>query len=52
MSQFEAGFRDELSAWTAVGKACPVLSADSGMDFPPGPPLGKRVPPYVAVAFA
>ena len=25
MSQFEAGFRDELSAWTAVGKACPTL---------------------------
>lgn len=34
MSQFEAGFRDELSAWTAVGKARPVLSEDSGMNFP------------------
>lgn len=34
VSQFEARFRDALSAWTAAGKARPVLSADSGMNFP------------------
>lgn len=34
VSQFEAGFRDALSAWTAIGTARPVLSADSGMNFP------------------
>lgn len=52
VSQFEAGFWDALSAWTAAGKARPILSAYSGMDFPPGPPLGKRVPVCVAKAFS
>ena len=30
----------------------PIPNEDSGMRFPPGPPLGKRVPSCVAVAFA
>ncbi len=33
VSRSERGFRDALSVWTAVGKARPVLSADSGMTF-------------------
>ena len=28
----------------AERKACPVLSADSGMNFPLGWPSGKRIP--------
>ena len=51
-SRSEGRFRDVLSAWTAVGKACPVLSADSGTCFPPGLPSGKRVPVCVAKAFS
>ena len=34
VSQFEAGFWDALSAWPAAGKARPILSAYSGMNFP------------------
>ena len=34
VSQLEAGFWDALSAWTAAGKARPILSAYSGMNFP------------------
>ena len=30
-------------------KVCPGLSADSGMNFPPGLPLGKRVPLYGSI---
>ena len=35
MSRFERRFWDAVSAWVAIGKLCPVLSADSGMNFPP-----------------
>lgn len=30
-------------------KACPSLRRDSGMNFPLGPPLGKRVPLYGSI---
>lgn len=40
-SQFEAGFRDALSAWTVIGKARPVLSADSRMNYPLEASSGK-----------
>ena len=30
-------------------KVCPSLMRDSGMDFPLGPPLGKRVPLYGSI---
>lgn len=30
-------------------KVYPGLSADSGMNFPPGLPLGKRVPLYGSI---
>ena len=35
-SQSERGFRDALSAWTAIGKACPGLRCQ-GVFFTPAP---------------
>ena len=44
-SQFEAGFQDALSAWTAVGKACPTLRC-CGVFLTPAPCIEFDSPRY------
>ena len=47
-SQFEAGFQDALSAWTAVGKACPTLRC-CGVFLTPAPCIEFDSPRYLYV---
>ena len=43
-SRPEHRIRDVVSACGLVRKACPTLSAHSGVQFPPETPPGKRIP--------
>ena len=43
-SRSEGRFRDGLSAWAAIGKACPTLRLDSGSRFPLEASSGKYIP--------
>ena len=49
MSHSTARFRVAVSAEPAIRKMHPIPSLDSGMYFPPGPPLGKHVPLYGSI---
>lgn len=51
-SHSELRFRVVVSARGIIRKLYPSLSVDSGTRFPPGLPLGKRVPACVAKAFS
>lgn len=52
VSHSELRFRDAVSVCGVIRKLRPSLSADSGMDFPPGLPLGKYIPLCVTEAFS
>ena len=43
-SRSEGRFRDALSAWVAMGKACPTLRLDSGSQLPLEASSGKCIP--------